>query len=144
MNDLGARLGGGLVPSTMIGLSGTLGAGKTTLIQGVGRGLNIESEVTSPTFTLAVPYHGRMGMLHVDAYRISDLVEVDDLALDDWIEEGGVVLVEWFERVAAALPPLDLKVEIEIVGEGTRSVAVTPLSKNGQTIIRRLRRSMSG
>lgn len=144
MTELGERLGNALVPSTMVGLSGTLGAGKTTLIQGIGRGLRVGTDVTSPTFTLAIPYQGRLGMLHVDAYRISDLVEVDDLALDDWIEDGGVVVVEWFERVASALPPRDLTVEIEIADEDGRQVTLTPHSETGRTVVRQLRESLSG
>ncbi len=144
MVEFGKRLGEALLPSAMIGLSGTLGAGKTTLIQGIGRGLGVGSDVTSPTFTLAVPYHGRLAMLHVDAYRISELVEVDDLALDDWIEDGGVVLVEWFERIASALPPRDLTIEIEIGADNAREVTLTPFSELGRSVVSAVRVSRDG
>jgi tRNA threonylcarbamoyladenosine biosynthesis protein TsaE len=91
-----------LRPGDIVILSGTLGAGKTTFTQGVGRGLGVHERVTSPTFTIVRQHEcvndlGIATLHHADVYRVGSLSEVDDLALGELIEESGVALVEWGE-----------------------------------------------
>lgn len=137
--DLAARLARHLQPGTVIGLIGTLGAGKTAWVQGLAAGLGIPvDQVTSPTFTLAVPHHGRLSLLHVDLYRLRDAAEIDELGLDDWIDDGGLLAVEWPEKFASALPPRDLQVTIEPAGTSERRIRIVAQTPRGTQALRHL------
>jgi len=92
-------------------LSGDLGAGKTCFTQGLGRGLGIDQRITSPTFTLANRYPGRLLLHHLDVYRLDSVAETLDLDLPDLLESG-VTVIEWGERIAAVLPPDHLVVAL--------------------------------
>lgn len=99
MHELGARLASLLAPGDLVVLTGDLGAGKTTLTQGIGRGLKVRGDITSPTFVIARVHPSTVGgpaLVHVDAYRLGSVVEVDDLDLDAALEES-VTVVEWGE-----------------------------------------------
>ena len=96
---------------------GELGAGKTTFAQGFALGLGIDEPVTSPTFTLARTYPGRLPMNHVDVYRLDRMAEVGDLALAELIDSNGVTLIEWGDAILAALPPAYLEVRLELGDE---------------------------
>ncbi|HQU26413.1 MAG TPA: tRNA (adenosine(37)-N6)-threonylcarbamoyltransferase complex ATPase subunit type 1 TsaE [Acidimicrobiales bacterium] len=94
-----------LRPGDVVLLSGRLGAGKTTFVQGVARGLGVSERVTSPTFTLVRPHacsnkHGVATLYHADVYRAGSLAEVFDLDLTELIDESAVALVEWGETAA--------------------------------------------
>lgn len=112
---IGAALGRLLQPGDVLVLSGTLGAGKTTLTQGIGRGLRVRGEVTSPTFVIA-RVHPSTGagpaLVHVDAFRLSSLDEVDDLDLDASLEDS-VTVVEWGEGKVEGLAEDRLLVHVE-------------------------------
>lgn len=113
MRDLGERLAAELRAGDLVVLSGQLGAGKTTLAQGIGRGLGVTGAVLSPTFVIARVHHGgRVPMVHVDAYRLSSIAEVDDLDLDASLEES-VTLVEWGDGLVEGLAGDRLHVTIE-------------------------------
>lgn len=109
---LGARLAGLLRAGDLVMLSGGLGAGKTTLAQGVGEALGVRGRVTSPTFVIA-RVHPALGggpdLVHVDAYRLSSLEEVDALDLDSSMEEC-VTLVEWGQDKVEGLATSRLEV----------------------------------
>lgn len=85
-------------------LVGDLGAGKTAFVQGLGRALGIGEHITSPTFTLAREYAGRLPMHHLDVYRIEQLEEVRDLALPELLDGRAVTCIEWGDNIAPALP----------------------------------------
>jgi len=139
-SELGERLGRELEPGTVIGLNGTLGSGKTRLTQGIGRGLEIaDGSIVSPTYTLCVPHEGRLGLLHLDAYRIADPSEVDELGLDELTENGVVLIIEWSERIESLLPPIDLKIAIEPSGEIVREFEFHALTQLGQRMLQQLR-----
>ena len=93
---LGASLGALLQPGIVVTLSGKLGAGKTTLVQGIARGNGYNGYVRSPTFVLVYEYQGRLPIAHCDMYRLQP-EEADDLGLEDYLEDG-VLLAEWPER----------------------------------------------
>ena len=101
--SLGYQLGCHCSTGTVLLLSGDLGSGKTTLVQGIGTGLGIQGPVSSPTFTLINEYpEARIPLYHIDLYRL-DPVEVDHLNLDsywdDWETTPGIVAIEWSERL---------------------------------------------
>jgi len=115
MRSLGSALAKVLRPGDTVLLSGELGAGKTTFVQGVAAGLGITALVTSPTFVLvhSYPTSGGWDLLHADVWRLAQLREVVDLALPEQVEQGAALLVEWGERAAPALHSERLRVEIE-------------------------------
>lgn len=111
---LGRRLAGVLRAGDLVLLSGGLGAGKTTLTQGIGAGLGVRGDVTSPTFVIARIHPSATGpdLVHVDAYRLGSLAEVDDLDLDVSLEDS-VTVVEWGTDRAERLAPDRLEIHLD-------------------------------
>jgi tRNA threonylcarbamoyladenosine biosynthesis protein TsaE len=108
LSRFGEELGRGLVAPAVIGLSGELGAGKTTLVQAICRGLGARALATSPTYALVHHYEAAAGpVYHVDCYRLASPDDARDLGFDDMIRERAIVLIEWPERAGAWAPPLD-------------------------------------
>ena len=101
-------------------LTGELGAGKTTLVQGIARALGSDDPVASPTFTLIREYGGgRLHVVHVDVYRLDRIQEVVDLGLDELVDAGeAVLLVEWGDAVEELLPDDRLRMELSDAGPG--------------------------
>lgn len=118
--SLGGLLGRLAEPGDVILLVGTLGAGKTCLVQGLARGLEVRDNVTSPTFTIIREYRGRLPLYHVDCFRIDSARETDELGLEDYLGGTGLCVVEWADKVAEALPPEHLLVNIEYAGDRDR------------------------
>ena len=116
MRDLGRELAGLLKAGDIVILSGPLGAGETTLTQGIGEGLGVRGPVTSPTFVIArvhpVLPNGVTPLVHVDAYRLGSAVELDDLDLDADVDSA-VTVVEWGEGLAEGLAQDRLEISIE-------------------------------
>lgn len=112
MHALGVGLAELLRPGDLVVLGGGLGAGKTTLTQGIGVGLGVSGPVVSPTFVIArVHRDGRVPLVHVDAYRLDSVAEVDDLDLDAALEES-VTVVEWGRGLVEGLVGDRLEVSI--------------------------------
>ena len=114
MRSLGRSLAGQLTAGDLVVLSGELGAGKTTFTQGLGAGLGVRGDVTSPTFVIARVHPSLVGgpaLVHVDAYRLGGLDELDDLDLDASLDEA-VTVVEWGEGLAEGLSESRLEVAI--------------------------------
>ena len=93
-------------------LTGELGAGKTTFVQGLATGLGVEEHVASPTFTLIREYRGRLPVAHVDVYRLERIQDVIDLALDEVADGDAVLVVEWGDAVDELLPDERLRIEL--------------------------------
>jgi tRNA threonylcarbamoyladenosine biosynthesis protein TsaE len=104
--ELGRKLGGLLLAGDLICLIGELGAGKTSFAQGVARGLGVEGQVRSPSFTLIHEYYGRLPLYHLDLYRLNDPSELEDLGYEEYFYGDGVALVEWADRVRFFSPGL--------------------------------------
>jgi tRNA threonylcarbamoyladenosine biosynthesis protein TsaE len=121
----GRRLAAVLRPGDLVLLSGPLGAGKTALAQGIGAGLHVRSEVTSPTFVIARVHRGDIALVHADAYRLGDAAEIDDLDLDAAADDA-VTVVEWGEGRAENLNEAYLRVVIERRDDDTRIVELVP------------------
>jgi len=128
---LGEALGGGLRPGDVVLLAGDLGAGKTTLVQGVARGLGVADAVTSPTFTLVRthrcrpdPPTGVRTLLHADLYRLDRMAEVADLGIGELVEDAAVAVVEWGD-VAEPILGTDALVVVLAAGATTDERSVT-------------------
>jgi len=127
--DVGAAIAGSLRPRDAVILTGELGAGKTTLVQGVARGLDVAEAVASPTFTLIKEYRGRLDVGHVDVYRLDRVQDVVDLGLDELGDGDAVLLVEWGDAVEELLPADHLTVELTTEGDHggeRRRIVLTP------------------
>lgn len=126
---LGTRLGKLLQPGDWLALSGELGAGKTTLVQGLVRAFDSRDAAASPTFVLATQYQGRVPLFHVDAYRLeeADYETVRDTGILDMVENtGAVTIIEWPQYIAEFLPPPRFRVRLEHdeTASDTRRIAV--------------------
>ena len=132
LNDLEAtdRLGRRLAElaegGDIITLEGDLGAGKTTLTQAIGRGLQVPADcyITSPTFALLHEYPGRLTLYHMDLYRLSGQ-EIVDLGFEDTLYGQGLSVVEWPDRLEGMMPPDRLQIELEMTSETTRRAHLT-------------------
>ncbi|MGI8577059.1 MAG: tRNA (adenosine(37)-N6)-threonylcarbamoyltransferase complex ATPase subunit type 1 TsaE [Nocardioidaceae bacterium] len=131
---IGERLGRVVVAGDVILLTGELGAGKTTFVQGLGAGLRVRGDITSPTFVIArvhAPLGDGPALVHVDAFRLGDQAELDDVDIDAFVDDA-VTVVEWGEGVAEALSDDRLVVYIvrpggsDVVDE-SRTVSMTPI-----------------
>ena len=138
----GAALAPLLRARDVVVLTGELGAGKTTFVQGIARGLGATEHVASPTFTLVREYvSGRVPLAHVDLYRLEREQDVIDLALDELEDGERVLLVEWGDPVADLLA--DDRLRIEFVGTdptGTDETRRITLSPTGEAWIERRER----
>jgi tRNA threonylcarbamoyladenosine biosynthesis protein TsaE len=118
---LGRALAEVVPPGTVIALLGTLGAGKTRLVQAVAAALGIDREtVVSPTFVLVQQYRGRLPVYHLDAYRLRDDEEFLQLGPEEFFDGGGLTFVEWADKVERCLPAEHLRIEIEVTGVASR------------------------
>lgn len=126
---LGAALADALPAGTTVALIGTLGAGKTRLVQAVAAALGVPREVaTSPTFVLVNEYRGRRPVYHFDAYRLRDRDEFIDLGPEEYFESDGLTFVEWADRVGDCLPAEHVEIRCDAVGESERRFTVRATS----------------
>lgn len=126
--DAGSALARGLVAGMVVTLSGELGAGKTTLVRGMLRGLGWAGPVKSPSYTLVEHYvFSRLYFYHFDFYRVTGPQEWDNLGFAECFQPTAVCVIEWPERVAGCLPKVDLALSLaaEAAGRRLRLVART-------------------
>jgi tRNA threonylcarbamoyladenosine biosynthesis protein TsaE len=142
---LGEQLGRDvLVPGDVVILTGELGSGKTVFAQGVGRGLEVDGPVVSPSFTLVREYDGRIHLCHVDIYRLERVQELHDLGIEDQMEDN-VTLIEWGEVAATALPSERLEVRLTPgVGPDERIIELVLLGESWRRRSRRLAEIVEG
>jgi len=118
--SFGRRIGSVCAAGDLICLNGDLGAGKTTLVQGIAQGLGLPArQVTSPTFTLVAEHpDGRIPLYHLDVYRLTSPDHLYDLGVDDFLRRAdGITVIEWAERVAPLLPSDCIVIDIKIGDE---------------------------
>jgi len=134
--QLGAALGRVLRPGDVVGLVGELGAGKTTFVQGVARGLGVRGYVASPTFTLVREYQGRLRLYHVDLFRIQE-EELEAIGFRELVDAGGAVVVEWADRAPGQLPRDCLWVRLQGSGEQPRALQAQATGPRSAALLRR-------
>jgi tRNA threonylcarbamoyladenosine biosynthesis protein TsaE len=123
--QFGFDFASGLKSRTIIALIGPLGAGKTTLAQGLGAGLGIEEPITSPAFNYLFEYSGRLPFYHADLYRIENASQFLSLGFDEYFDREGVFVIEWAERIADILPPETIRIYLNPVDdEDTREIII--------------------
>lgn len=122
--QLGERLASTLPNGTTITLTGDLGAGKTTLVRGIARGLKIEEIVQSPTFNIMkIYFKGLKPLIHIDAYRLENIST--DIGLEEYIGyETGITVIEWPQYIRKLIPENVLEIEILNKGNDTRSFSI--------------------
>jgi len=117
----GNRLANRLQRDALVLLRGDLGAGKTTLVRGILRGLGHKGSVKSPTYTLLEPYElAQQTVYHFDFYRIADSNELEFIGIDELMDADAIKLVEWPEHAREKLPDPDVEILLEIDGAGRR------------------------
>jgi tRNA threonylcarbamoyladenosine biosynthesis protein TsaE len=134
MERIGADLAAVLACGDVIGLSGDLGAGKTTLARAILSALGLASEAPSPSFAIVQPYDVpdvRLPVAHIDLYRIDDPAECEELALEDYAADG-VLLIEWPERLPAGTWPDMLRLTLTGSGETRCLTAALPPAWEGR------------
>jgi len=125
---LGQALAAELPLRATVALNGTLGAGKTRLVQALAAASGIDRQtVVSPTFVLVQEYHGVRTIYHVDAYRVRDDDEFMTLGVDEYFYEDALVLIEWAERVESCLPTERLTIDIEVTGLNERTCTLSAI-----------------
>jgi len=134
---LAAELLDALPRQAVIGLVGTLGAGKTRFVRGLATAAGVaDSEITSPTFTLVHRYQAARVLYHLDAYRLADEDEFWELGVDEMFEEEAITVIEWADRLAAALPSEALWIELRLAPEAShRQLSLTGLPDRWRALL---------
>lgn len=129
--NLGRLLGETARPGDIITLTGSLGAGKTTLTQAIGQGLLVEEGcyITSPTFALLHEYPGRLPLYHMDLYRLAEEEEVEELGFADYIYGNGLTVIEWPDRLGSLMPEERLNIDLDFASETARKLRLTPYGR---------------
>jgi len=113
---IGKKIGECLLPGDIVLITGELGAGKTTLIKGIAKGLNIDLNIKSPSFVIVSEYSGKYKLYHIDLYRV-DGEEIYNLGLSEFLENG-VVCIEWADKLKKRFNNIEnIKIDIEILNE---------------------------
>ena len=122
MIELGKKIGKLARENMIITLEGNLGAGKTTLTKGIALGLDIDTIINSPTFTIMKIHHGRLTLYHMDVYRLSN--DSGDDYLEEYFEAKGLCVIEWANNISAILPNDTLKITINRYSDTIRIVEI--------------------
>ena len=123
---LGEKIARRLKPGSMVALSGDLGAGKTTLVKGIAKGLGVKNYryVNSPSFVLVKEYKGKIPLFHFDIYRLNNLKDIEDIGYEDYLARDGVVVIEWSSKMIRILPKDHLDVTLKIKGPDERVITI--------------------
>ncbi|MBW9213172.1 MULTISPECIES: tRNA (adenosine(37)-N6)-threonylcarbamoyltransferase complex ATPase subunit type 1 TsaE [Terrabacteria group] len=116
--SLGEKIGKHAFEGFLLLLDGDLGAGKTSLTKGIGKGLEVTKTITSPTFNIQKIYKGRITLNHIDAYRLEGIVQ--DLGFDEYFNEEAVTVIEWSHFMSYLLPEKYLNCTITIRADDSR------------------------
>ena len=137
---LGETISNKLFHGAVITLNGDLGAGKTTITKGIGKGLGIEEDINSPTFNILKCYfNNKLNLYHIDAYRLEDVPpEGKNIGLEEVIEGDGVAVIEWPEFINEMIPFHSMNIEIHSLGGDKRKLVASSLSPRYKEIIESL------
>jgi tRNA threonylcarbamoyladenosine biosynthesis protein TsaE len=142
---LGARLGALIQPGDVVCLSGDLGSGKTTLVQGIAQGWGSLDNVSSPTFVLVNEYRRPDGrcLFHLDAYRMANWLEAEDLDLERMIDDGPVVM-EWPDRIKEILPVNRIWVNMRWIADEQRAMTFLSHGERYNALLSEFRKRVFG
>lgn len=118
----GELLATDLRSGTVVALYGGLGMGKTAMVRGVARGLQLNAEVSSPTFALVHDYGGNPPLVHFDMYRISGWEDLCTTGYYDYLDAGAILIIEWSENIEGALPEDTLRIRFSAESENVRLI----------------------
>ena len=140
-HNLGQKIGTLIKAPVIIALTGDLGSGKTTFVQGLARGLEVSENyyITSPTFTLVNEYPGRFRLFHVDLYRLDNDFDPDDIGLYDILASDAVVAIEWAEKLCENLLSNHLALSFDIIDDQTRKVSLSAYGHDAVVLIKALK-----
>ena len=140
---LGKIIGTAVTGGTVLALTGDLGSGKTSFVQGLARGLEVPGDyyITSPSYTLINEYPGRYPLFHVDLYRISDPVDMEDIGLYEILHNSGIVAIEWADRIEQKLSPDSINIQFELTGDKTRKICITAYDVKNADLLKNILRS---
>lgn len=130
--SIGEQIGKLANAGDIICLDGDLGTGKTHLTKGIAMGLNIHSNITSPTFNIVNEYEGRLNFYHFDVYRVNDPDEIYAIGFDEYIFSDAVSVIEWANYIEELIPEEYMKVSIEKNSKddvNSRKITITPYGK---------------
>jgi tRNA threonylcarbamoyladenosine biosynthesis protein TsaE len=116
----GQKMASRLLPGAVLALFGPLGAGKTSFVQGLALGLELEAPIQSPTFTYLNIYEGRKNLYHFDLYRMKGPSDFFSMGFDEYFSSGGITAIEWPERLGALLPPQTISLSFSYLNVGRR------------------------
>jgi tRNA threonylcarbamoyladenosine biosynthesis protein TsaE len=141
--ELGSILGSCLEQGDVVALTGELGSGKTWFAKGIARGLGIgpNTIITSPSFALVNEYQGKTTLFHIDVYRLESLSELLGAGIDEYLYSGGVVVMEWADRWPEIIPEEGLKIELVILDEHTRKIALCGTHGRAITVLEAVKKA---
>jgi tRNA threonylcarbamoyladenosine biosynthesis protein TsaE len=137
---LGEKTGKLLEGGTVITLTGDLGSGKTSFVQGLAKGLDVPEDyyITSPTYTIINEYPGRCILFHVDLYRIGDSADLEDIGFYEILHGNGVVAIEWPNKLHDFLPD-HLAIHIKVLNDEAREFRITGYGLKANNLINKLK-----
>lgn len=140
--EIGQTIAKSLLPGDLVNLNGTLGAGKTLLVKGIGQGLGIDPGlVTSPTFAIINEYEGtKFPLYHFDLYRLDSDLELEQIGFEEYFYGQGITVVEWGDLFKHFLPEQRLDIVLESLGTEERQLSVMGYGKRGLELEEQLRR----
>lgn len=124
-HEIGRRIGAKAQSGDVLLLVGELGAGKTTITQGILWGLGGSEYARSPTFVLVNEYPARLTVYHMDLYRLESIDQMEDLGLDDYLYGDGVCVVEWADKAPGYFPIDHVVIRFEMIDETTRHITIS-------------------
>jgi tRNA threonylcarbamoyladenosine biosynthesis protein TsaE len=125
---LGQKIADQLKPNAVLALIGDLGAGKTTFVKGLAKGLGVVEYVNSPSFVILTEHPGRLPLFHVDFYRLENLQSIEDLGVEEYFKKNGVTVIEWANHAPEILPDSYIEVKFEMVDENERKIEIKEIT----------------
>ena len=138
--QFGQKIGRLVASAAVFALTGDLGSGKTTLTQGIAKGLDVPDEyyITSPSYTLVNQYPGRLSLFHIDLYRIEAPDALDDIGLYDILDENGVIVIEWADKLDAGVLTEYISTHMQFVNDDARGINLTAYGLKAKDLLKKL------
>lgn len=137
--DIGCRIASRIQTGIVLALTGELGSGKTCLVQGIAKGLQVPGEyyITSPSYTLINEYPGRIPLIHVDLYRIQNSLDFEDIGLLDHLQEDRVIVIEWADRLDDQTLTEYISIDMSFIDDRSRKIIATAYGLKAHDLLKR-------